>query len=140
MPGGENMSDLRMHISVCICTYKRPQLLKRLLDDLVTQDTNGLFTYSIVVADNDQLRSAEALVADFAAATPLPITYCVAPQQNISLARNMAIEHATGDFIAFIDDDEFPVKHWLLTLFNACHKYAVDGVLGPVKCHFEEKP
>jgi succinoglycan biosynthesis protein ExoM len=133
------MTSQVMHISVCICTYKRPQFLKRLLDDLGTQDTNGLFTFSIVVADNDQLRSAETLVTDFAAASPIPVTYCVAPQQNISLTRNKAIENACGDFIAFIDDDEFPVKHWLLTLFNACAKYDVDGVLGPVRCHFEER-
>src|SRR5262249_1358797 len=39
---------------------------------------------------------------------------------------------------AFIDDDEFPEERWLLTLFEACDKYAVDGVLGPVKCHFDE--
>jgi glycosyltransferase involved in cell wall biosynthesis len=126
------------HICVCICTYKRPQLLKRLLDDLATQETNGLFTYSIVVADNDHLRSGEAVVSNFAAASNTPTTYCVAPKQNISLARNEAIAHATGDFIAFIDDDEFPTKGWLLTLFEACGKYGVDGVLGPVKPYFDE--
>ena len=62
------------------------------------------------------------------------------PQQNISLTRNKAIANATGDFIAFIDDDEFPAKRWLLTLFEASGKYGADGVLGPVKCHFDEKP
>lgn len=131
-------TDQTTHISVCICTYKRPQLLKRLLDDLGTQDTNGLFTYSIVVADNDQLRSAEALVSDFAAASNIAVTYCVEPQQSIALARNKAVQNATGDYIAFIDDDEFPVKHWLQTLFAACDKFGVDGVLGPVKPLFRE--
>jgi succinoglycan biosynthesis protein ExoM len=56
------------------------------------------------------------------------------------LTRNRAIENASGDFIAFIDDDEFPAKRWLLTLFEACDKYGADGVLGPVKCHFDERP
>jgi len=45
-----------------------------------------------------------------------------------------------GDFIAFIDDDEFPAKNWLLSLFQACEKYKVDGVVGPVKRHFDKKP
>jgi succinoglycan biosynthesis protein ExoM len=128
------------HISVCILTYKRPEFLKRLLGHLVDQETGRRFTYSVVVADNDGLRSAEALVSDFAAASPVPVAYCVEPQQNISLARNKAIENATGEFFAFIDDDEFPAKRWLLTLFEACEKYAADGVLGPVKCHFDETP
>ena len=54
------------HISVCICTYMRPELLQRLLDDLRKQDTAGQFTFSIVIADNDHLKSAEGTVAEFA--------------------------------------------------------------------------
>ena len=46
------------HVSVCICTYKRPVLLKRLLEGLGEQDTSGLFTFSIVVVDNDQIGRA----------------------------------------------------------------------------------
>ena len=134
------MTNQTNHISVCICTYKRPKFLKRLLRELADQETGGLFTYSVVVADNDQLQSAEAVVSDFAAGSTVPVTYCMEPQQNISLTRNKAIENATGDFIAFIDDDEFPTKRWLLTLFEACQEYSVDGVLGPVKCYFDEKP
>lgn len=128
------------HISVCVCTYKRPQLLKRLLDGLAGQDTAGLFTYAIVVADNDRLESAKHVVSEFAAASSIPIRYCVEPQQNISLARNKAIENSDGDYVAFIDDDEFPIKQWLLTLFKTCSEYGVDGVLGPVRRHFDQKP
>jgi len=134
------MATKAMHICVCICTFRRHRLLQRLLNEVAKQETEGLFTFSIVVADNDCERSAEALVADFAADAAIAVTYCVEPQQNISLARNRAIANATGDFIAFIDDDEFPAKRWLLTLFEACGRYGADGVLGPVKCHFDEKP
>ena len=134
------MTNETKHICVCICTYKRPQLLKRLLEELGDQDTSGLFTYSIIVTDNDHLRSAEPVVSDFAAISSVPIRYCVEPRQNIALARNKAIENATGDFVAFIDDDEFPAKDWLLNLFKACNGHHVDGVLGPVKRHFDEEP
>src|SRR5437667_7889929 len=134
------MTNDPKHIIVCICTYRRPRFLKRLLEDLGRQDTNGLFTYSIVVADNDHLQSAKAVVSDFAAASSILVRYCVEPRQNIALARNKAIENAKGDFAAFIDDDEFPTKGWLLTLFKACNEYDVDGVLGPVKPHFDEDP
>jgi succinoglycan biosynthesis protein ExoM len=130
----------RNHISVCICTYKRPALLRRLLVELARQETAGRFTYSVVVVDNDRLRSAEAVVAGFASGSPIPSTYCVEPRQNIAMARNKAIERAEGDFVAFIDDDEFPTRRWLLTLFEACVRYDVDGVLGPVKPHFDETP
>jgi glycosyltransferase involved in cell wall biosynthesis len=135
------MNTNATHISVCICTYKRPDLLVRLLNELGKQSTGGgLFTYSIVVADNDRFRSAEPVVSAFAANSTLSVTYCVEPRQNIALARNKAIEHARGDFVAFLDDDEFPITCWLLTLFEACTAYGVDGVLGPVKPHFDEEP
>jgi len=128
------------HISVCICTYKRRSFLHRLLNELREQLTEGLFSYSVVVVDNDVSQSAEEVVAEFAATSRIASKYCVEPQQNIPLARNKAIENASGDFIAFIDDDEFPTKSWLLTLFKACRQYHADGVLGPVKRYFDEEP
>ena len=134
------MKSETKHISVCVCTYKRPEFLKRLLNALGEQKTGGLFTYSIVVADNDQLQSGEAVVEEFRKSHSVAIRYCVEPRQNIALARNRAIENAEGDFVAFIDDDEFPARNWLLNLFRACEQYQVDGVLGPVRRHFDETP
>jgi succinoglycan biosynthesis protein ExoM len=91
------------------------------------------------VADNDHDRSAEAIVREFAAGV-IAVRYCVEPQQGIARARNKAIENAEGDFLAFIDDDEFPAVDWLLLLHNTCGEYAVDGVLGPVLRYFDEAP
>jgi succinoglycan biosynthesis protein ExoM len=128
------------HISVCICTFKRPKLLRQLLERLGSQRTDGLFAYSVVVADNDPAQSARQVVATLSPMSAVHVTYCCESQQNIALARNKALEHAEGDFIAFIDDDEFPVDDWLCNLFNAYMTYGVDGVLGPVKPHFESDP
>jgi succinoglycan biosynthesis protein ExoM len=128
------------HISVCVCTYKRPTLLKKLLLMLADQNTEGLFTYAIIVADNDQLGSAASIVQEVSAGTKVKIRYCLEPRQNIALARNRAVENSHGEFLAFIDDDEFPIKDWLLELFKTCERYGVAGVLGPVKRHFDEKP
>lgn len=128
------------HISVCICTYKRPLLLRRLLVELTRQQTGGIFTYSIVVADNDEEKSGEAIVAELSATSNVAVRYCVEPRRNIALARNKVVENAEGDYLALIDDDEFPEPTWLLTLFSNCNQYKVDGVLGPVKRHFDEAP
>lgn len=128
------------HICVCICTYKRQAYLRRLLRDLCDQDTEGRFTYSIVVCDNDHLRSAEAIVSEVFSTSGVDIKYCFEMQQNISLARNKTIANSSGDFIAFIDDDEFPDKRWLLNLFDTLKRYDVDGVLGPVVRHFDTSP
>ncbi|MGH9342825.1 MAG: glycosyltransferase family 2 protein [Terriglobia bacterium] len=128
------------HICVCVCTYKRPPALKRLLVELNRQETGGLFTYSVVVVDNDEARSAEAMVAEMRAAFGVPLKYDVEPRRNIALARNRAVANADGEFLALIDDDEFPTPDWLLTLLKTCEERKVDGVLGPVLRHFDEAP
>jgi succinoglycan biosynthesis protein ExoM len=127
------------HICICVCTYKRPQYLRRLMTGLTTQETGGLFTYSMVVTDNDWLQSAEPVVSEFALTSAIPIHYCVECQQSIAMARNKAVDNARGDFIAFIDDDEVPGQRWLLRLFQTCRTYGVDGALGPVRPHFDER-
>jgi glycosyltransferase involved in cell wall biosynthesis len=86
------------------------------------------------------MESARAVVMEYAKDLPIPIQYLVEPRQNIALARNTAVENAQGDYIVFIDDDEFPTPSWLMTMVNTCAKYDVDGVLGPVKPWFEHEP
>lgn len=129
------------HISVCICTFKRPEMLRRLLDAVAQQRVDAGLTFSVVVVDNDEERSAETVVAEFARTTAnIPVTYDCETRRNIAFARNLTIRRATGDFIAFIDDDEFPVPDWLSLLFKTCQERKVAGVLGPVRPHFEETP
>ena len=134
------MENTMRHISVCICTYKRPSFLKRLLVSLEQQKTENQFDYSVVVADNDTDMSAKDMVAMFADQSIIIVTYSTETRQNIALARNKALEHAKGDFIAFIDDDEFPEPDWLLMMLKTCEDYKAAGILGPVRPHFEEPP
>ena len=107
-------ADATVHVTVCICTFRRQMCLRRLLLDLRELVTDGLFTFSIVVADNDE-DSGQGGGAGRRFAQRFR-EYCVEPRQNIALARNKAVENSTGDFLAFIDDDEFPIQSWLLTL------------------------
>jgi succinoglycan biosynthesis protein ExoM len=52
----------------------------------------------------------------------------------------MALRKACGHFVAFIDDDEFPIDTWLLELQRTCLNFGADGVLGPIEPHFEADP
>lgn len=127
-------------ISVCLCTYKRPELLLRLLHGIEGQRTEGLFTFSVVIVDNDRLESAYPVVTSFSRNSTLTLAYDCEPDQNISLARNRAIRLAEGQFIAFIDDDECPRDDWLLNLLKTTRAFSCDGVLGPVIAQFEDNP
>jgi glycosyltransferase involved in cell wall biosynthesis len=115
-------------------------MLERLLREVSQQDPAGAFTYSVVVTDNDSAHSAQSVVKKCSREGKVTMTYALEPERNIALARNTALSHATGGFVAFIDDDEFPAPNWLLNLFRTCEAHQVAGVLGQVKPHFELQP
>ena len=122
--------DICPAIDICIATYKRPELLRKLLKSVCEQEANRKFSFKIIVVDNDIERSAEKVVAAFNENTNR-IKYDVEPQKNVSYARNRLLKIATGDYLAFIDDDEHVKKNWLVNLFEALQKYQADIVFGP---------
>ena len=132
-----NMKD---HISICICTYRRNQMLERLLRKLAHQETDDLFDYSIIVVDNDAAGPAREMVLRVRDELSLNITYSIEPVQTISAARNHALQLANGNYVGIIDDDEFPPTHWLITMYRAIQTFDVDGALGPVHPFFDKEP
>ncbi|WP_414661884.1 glycosyltransferase [Horticoccus sp. 23ND18S-11] len=134
------VSRPRRHVSVCVCTYKRPGLLERLLESLEKQQTGDTVTFSVVIADNDEERSAEPSARRWAAKGLFPVVYAWEPIKNIALVRNKALANATGEFVAFVDDDEFVVPHWLENLLATLDKTDAAGVLAPVRPHFDSAP
>jgi glycosyltransferase involved in cell wall biosynthesis len=134
------MTESIPHVTVCVCTFQRPQMLRRLLEKLALQQTRGRCTHSVVVCDNDPARSAQAVVEGFRGSSSLPVVYASEPRKNIALARNETLRHATGDFVAFIDDDEFPEPDWLWQMLQTCETHGAAGILGPVRPHFETPP
>jgi glycosyltransferase involved in cell wall biosynthesis len=134
------MANQRDHICICICTYKRTELLRQLLKCLQEQRTDGLFDYSIVVIDNDSQMSGKTVIGEWERNSSININYYIEPERGISLARNRAVKMAKGDFLALIDDDEIPTADWLISLYRAIGANKADGVLGPVLPYFSIKP
>ncbi len=134
------MAHLMDHISVCICTFRRPVLLRRLLEKLEGQRTDGLFSFSVVVIDNDVQESGHEPVRAAQEHVRFSIDYHVEPERSISLARNRSVDNANGDMIAFIDDDEFPDDGWLINHYQNLLDSRASGVLGPVRAHFDSPP
>lgn len=122
------------NISICLATYRRPERLRQVLDDLSVQT---LQPSQIVVVDNDAKRSAESVVAAFSQdlsvkSSSIQVIYGTQPERNISITRNRTVELSSGDWLAFIDDDERAPSNWLEQLFALALSAEADGVLGPV--------
>ena len=131
---------MRDHVSVCVCTFRRPGMLRQLLHTLSRQDTRALFDYSVIVIDNDASGSARACVEQARQELALDIVYEIEPTNTIPAARNHALRLATGNYIGIIDDDEIAPADWLVTLYKAIGAFGVDGALGPVHPFFASRP
>jgi len=120
-----------VRISVCIATYRRPERLAALLDDLVRQE---LRPDEVVVVDNDAAGSARPVVEQRRAqGCAFVLVYAIQPERNIALTRNRTVHLARGEWLAFVDDDERAPPGWLRQLLGAADKYQADGVLAPVE-------
>ncbi len=131
---------MKDHISVCICTYRRNQMLEHLLRKVASQETDDLFDFSVVVVDNDIAGPARETVTLLQEELGLDITYAIEPEQTIPAARNHTLRLSKGNYIGIIDDDEFPPPHWLITMYRAIQTFDVDGTLGPVYPFFLQQP
>jgi glycosyltransferase involved in cell wall biosynthesis len=117
-------------VSLCIATHRRPEKLSELLQDLTQQ---GRVPDEVIIVDNDPAATAQPVVANrIQMGAPFPIRYEIQPQKNISLTRNRTVALASGEWLAFIDDDERAPASWLAQMLAAAARYNADGILGPV--------
>ncbi|TKA95008.1 glycosyltransferase [Cereibacter changlensis] len=124
-------------IAIGVCTFRRPGLAETLASLSALDWPEGL-RGEIIVADNDETPSAEALVARYAETAPLPVQYIHAPARNISIARNAVLETAAERdmaLLAFLDDDETVAPNWIAALWAARLQTGAEAVLGPVRAH-----
>ena len=124
-------------VSICICTFRRPEGLRRLLCSIANLDP-GSPSYEVIVADNDAAGSGEAVVAE-ARAAGLPVQYVIEPVRGIARARNRSVAPARGEFVAFVDDDEEPDPQWLVQMHGEVTRHGADGGVGPVVPRFNER-
>jgi len=91
-------------ISAVICTRGRPELARRAIASLREQAVA-----EVLVVDNAPEDDAtRALVRD-----RFPgVRYVVEPTPGLDFARNRALREATGDVVAFLDDDAVAEESW----------------------------
>lgn len=117
-----------MRTSVVICTYA-PDLYPDLQDAIqsVLDQTYDEVEVVVVVDGNDDLCGR---VRDDYGDQERVKVHCNEENRGLSASRNAGIETATGEFIAFMDDDAVADEEWVETLVQTYEKQDVDGVGG----------
>jgi len=122
-------------VAVCICTYRRPAQLSRLLASLARMACPP--STAFVVVDND---GADPAVRDevvkFREMSAARVEYVVEPEPGISAARNAALAKARwlgAGAVAMLDDDEWASPGWLTSLMQTRDATGAGVVGGPVR-------
>lgn len=120
-------------VTIMIPTQRRPGGLAIAARSLFGQTGVDLAEMELIIVDNDQVPSAQALANDLSRQAPFPVIYVHEPAPGVANARNAGMARASGELIAFLDDDEEAPSGWLAALLAAQVRYDADVVFGPVK-------
>ena len=90
-------------ISVIICTYNRERYISEVLQSL---SLTSYKDFEVILIDNNSTDSTQEKVYNFKGKHPdFPLKVFLEKTQGLSWARNRGIKEASGDILAFIDDD-----------------------------------
>ena len=101
-------------ITLVIPTYNRPQRLRECLAAVAALDYPRE-QFDVVVVDDGSPQAVAPVVDEVVASTnrTLRATTIRQPNAGPAAARNRGARHATGDLLAFTDDDCAPAPDWL---------------------------
>ena len=109
-------------ISVVVCTFNGQRYLLETLSALGRLDYPD---YEVIVVDDGSTDGTSATASRF------PVRLIRTENRGLSSARNTGVHNATGEIVAYIDDDAYPDPGWLKQLALAFRSGEYAGVGGP---------
>lgn len=113
-------------ISVIVPVYNVEQYLSRCLESILAQSYSNL---EIILVDDGSTDSSSS-ICDQVATRDQRITVIHKKNGGLSDARNEGLRIAKGDYITFIDSDDWVENNYVESLLNLQKKYGADLVIG----------
>ncbi len=100
------------NVSIVIAAYKNAKALSFVLTALARQT---VLPRETLVSDDGSESDVREMLSGISSSLPFRLTHIWQADEEFRAARgrNNAIHHATGDIIAFLDQDVLPHKNWL---------------------------
>ena len=106
--------DMLTLVSIIVPVYKTERYLSRCLRSILAQDYQEL---DIILVD-DGSPDNSGVLCDELAQTDARIQVIHKKNGGLSSARNAGIKAAKGDYICFIDSDDYVAKDYVSTLYG----------------------
>jgi glycosyltransferase involved in cell wall biosynthesis len=121
------IDDRTVDVSVIVPVYKTESRLRRCLDSLVHQT---LRTIEIIVVNDGSPDQSQAIIDEYSQRFPQTVRGLLKPNGGLSDARNFGIQRAIGEYLAFVDSDDYVE----LDMLERLHRKAVDSGAEVVCC------
>jgi len=122
-------------VSVVVCTHNGAGTIRETLSALRRLEYPE---YEVIVVDDGSTDETAQIAREFGVDLigsdgQKQDTTSKSPRANLglSVARNAGLAAATGDIIAYLDDDAYPDEHWLMYLAHAFAHTTHAGIGGP---------
>lgn len=115
-------------ISIIVPVYNVEKYLPRCINSLKKQTLQDM---EVILVD-DASSDLSPQICDQAAAEDCRIKVIHKVNEGAGKARNAALEIATGEYIGFVDSDDFVDEEMFATLYNRAEKYRADLVMSGV--------
>jgi glycosyltransferase involved in cell wall biosynthesis len=109
------MTKNSLDFTIAIPTYNGATRITQVLDRLKLQIEVENLTWEVIVIDNNSVDHTAKVVEEYQEnwLQNVPLTYYFEPEQGLAFARKRAIQEAQGEWVAFLDDDNWPNSDWL---------------------------
>lgn len=129
-----------MELTIAICTYNRCELLRQTLESLLIAYVPDNNQIELIIVDNNSKDSTLEVTQNFILKSPFYTQYIFEKNQGLSFARNTAVRNASGDIIAFIDDDVIVDRYFIANLIKYYRDYKVSCIGGKILPNWECEP
>ena len=112
----------KVDLSLLVCTYNRSEDLRELIETALAQETEGRFSYEVVVVDNNSTDNTRAVVEEFLSAGHENLRYLFEAKQGKSHALNTGLQAVRGWAYVITDDDFVLPTDWARGIYDGLTK------------------
>jgi glycosyltransferase involved in cell wall biosynthesis len=109
-------------ISVIILTHNRPRLVRRAVRSILDQDFDG---YEVILVDNGSTDGTNQVCRDIASGNDA-VRFIRREDSGIGAGRNVGLDAARGEYITFVDDDDYAYPGMLSFLYKLAETHGAD--------------
>ena len=121
----EPQSHEDVKVSIVVPVYNSEKYLKKTLESLLGQTHKNLE----VICVNDGSKDSSLSILEQFAAKDARLVVVDKVNEGPSKARNIGIEHVTGDYLCFVDSDDFISRSAIAQLVNAAETNDAEVVI-----------